>query len=128
MHEVAVLVAQELDFDVPGPLDVLLEEDIGDAEGRAGLALGLIDGIVELIGAERHAHAAAAASHRGLDDERESRASSPACVPRPCRRPAHRRPIGPATLASWASLRAASLSPSISRTSARGPTKMMPAS
>ncbi len=50
VDEVAVLVAEQLHLDVPGALDELLEEDVGDAERGAGLAAGLVEGLVELVG------------------------------------------------------------------------------
>src|SRR5262249_30423277 len=70
VDEVAVGVAQELDLDVPGPGDVFFQEDVGDAEGGAGLAAGLLQGVVELVGRGGDAHAAAAAAHGRLDDDR----------------------------------------------------------
>ena len=50
MDQVAVLVAEQLHFDVAGACDELFEEDVGDAERRAGFALGLVEGLVELVG------------------------------------------------------------------------------
>ena len=50
MDEVAVRVAQELHFDVLGLADELLEEDVGHAEGGAGLAARLVERGVELVG------------------------------------------------------------------------------
>ncbi len=47
MHQVAVLVAQNLDLDVLGLADELLDEDVGHAEGRAGLAPRLVERGVE---------------------------------------------------------------------------------
>ena len=44
VDEIAVLVAEQLHFDVRGALDELLQEDVGTAEGRAGLAPGLVEG------------------------------------------------------------------------------------
>ena len=51
VDQVAVLVAQQLHLDVAGAGDVFFEEDVGDAEGRAGFAPGLVEGLVELVGA-----------------------------------------------------------------------------
>ncbi len=50
--------------------NVLFQEHVGDAEGVARLAPRLIEGVVEFVGGERDAHAATAAAHRRLDDER----------------------------------------------------------
>ena len=41
MHQIAVLVAQQLHFDVPRPPNVLFQEHIAAAEGRRRFALGL---------------------------------------------------------------------------------------
>ena len=51
-------------------LDELLDEDVGNAEGGPGLAPRLVEGGVERVGRLDHAHAAAAAAHRRLDDHR----------------------------------------------------------
>ncbi len=60
MHEIAVLIAEELYLDVARPLDKFFEKDIGHTERGAGFALGLIDGVVELGRGLGDAHAAAA--------------------------------------------------------------------
>ena len=44
MDDVAVVVGQDLDFDVPGLLDVFFEVDVAVAKGRLGLGLGLLEG------------------------------------------------------------------------------------
>ena len=128
MDEVAVLIAEQLHFDMAGARDVLFEEHIGDAEGGAGLAAGLLEGVVELVGGQRDAHAAAAAAHRRLDDDgiAELFGELVRLLVRRDRRVAagqdrHTRPAA-------AMCRATTLSPSCSRISTRGPTKMMPAS
>ncbi len=72
VDEIAVLVAEQLHFDVTGAGDVFFQENIGDAEGGAGLAAGLVERIVELVGAGGDAHAASAAAHRRLDHHREA--------------------------------------------------------
>ena len=55
-----------------GAGNVFFQEHIGDAEGGAGLAAGLVQSIVELFGAGGHAHAASAAAHRRLDHHRKA--------------------------------------------------------
>ena len=70
VDQTAVRVADELHLDVLGPLDELFEEDIGDAERRPGLAAGGFDRLLELVGGVNDAHAAAAAAHRRLHDDR----------------------------------------------------------
>ena len=49
---------------------VFFQENVGIAEGGAGLAAGLVESVVELVGGEGDAHAPAAAAHRRLDDDR----------------------------------------------------------
>src|SRR5688572_8608597 len=39
VNQVAMLIAEELDLDVAGPFDELLDEDVGAVEGGEGLAL-----------------------------------------------------------------------------------------
>ncbi len=70
VDEVAVLIADELDFNVARPRQEFFQEDIRDAKRGAGLAAGLVERFVERIRGERDAHAATAAAHRGLDDHR----------------------------------------------------------
>ena len=50
--------------------DELFDEDVGNAEGGPGLAPRLVERGVERVGRLDHAHAAAAAAHRRLDDDR----------------------------------------------------------
>ena len=69
VHEVAVLVAQKLHFDMASAANELFEKDIRNTERGLGLALGLLDRFVELIGLVGDAHASAAAPHRRLDDD-----------------------------------------------------------
>src|SRR5437870_5571238 len=68
VNQMAVVIAKKLHLDVPGVLDKLFQKDVGDAEGRSGFALGLLDRFFELLGAASDAHAAAAAAHGRLDD------------------------------------------------------------
>ena len=51
MHQVAVLVAEELHFDMARAGDELLDEDIGAAEGRERFALGLLERRGEILSA-----------------------------------------------------------------------------
>ena len=68
----AVVVADDLHLDVPGPLEVALEEDRAVAERRQRLAAGTRDGLVELVGAAHDPHAAAPAAGSRLDQQRET--------------------------------------------------------
>ena len=68
VNQMVVLIAKELDLEMAGVLDKLFQKDVGDAEGRSGFALGLLDRFFELLGAASDAHAAAAAAHGRLDD------------------------------------------------------------
>ena len=65
-------VAEDLHFDVLGPRDVALDEDIGLAEGRSGFALRFFELAQQLIAVAHHAHAAPAAAEAGFDDQREA--------------------------------------------------------
>ena len=121
VDQVAVLVAEQLHLDVAGAADELFEEDVGDAEGGAGLAAGLVEGVVELVRRQGDAHAAAAAAHRRLDDDRDSRAAGPARGPRRSMRTAASLPARTGTPAFWAMWRAVTLSPSCSRISVARP-------
>ena len=69
VDDIAVLVAEDLDFDVLGAGDVAFEENRGVAEGveRFGLRLGEQGG--ELVRLHHHAHPAAAAAEGRLNDE-----------------------------------------------------------
>ena len=72
MDDVAVLVAEDLDFDVFGAFDVALKENGGVAEGifRFRTSLGEQAGELGLV--FDHAHAASAATEGGFDDEGET--------------------------------------------------------
>ena len=65
-----MLVGEELDLDVPRPLDVALAEDGVVAEG--GLSLRRVERLLELVSLADDAHPSAAAARGGLDDEREA--------------------------------------------------------
>ena len=67
-----MLVAQDLDLDVAGAADQLLQEDLVVAEGGLGLAPAGGDLFGQLVGALDHAHAAAAAAPAGLGHDREA--------------------------------------------------------
>ena len=64
MHDVAVLVAQDLDLHVPRPLDIPLDVDAGIAEGSLRLGRSLLPGACQgqFVGCHPHALAAAAGS------------------------------------------------------------------
>ena len=72
VENVAVPVAQNLDFDVARPPHETLHEYGLVAESRAGLAPGLFEQSLEIGGTIDHSHAASAASERGFDDQREA--------------------------------------------------------
>ena len=127
VDQMAVRVAQQLHLDVLGAADELLEEDVGAAEGGLGLAAGLVERRVELLGRLDDPHAAAAAPHRRLDDHRIAQGLGRLLGLR-ARLDGSRLPERTGTPASVARARAATLSPSRSRSSGRGPTKTIPAS
>src|SRR5215831_15738498 len=70
VHHSSMLVAQDLELDMPRRLDVFLDVDVGDAKGRLGLALRRLERVRELAGIADDAHASATAAGRGLDDHR----------------------------------------------------------
>src|SRR5690606_13891244 len=72
LHDLALAVAEDLDLDVLGLLDVLLDVELGVAEGGAGLLLGVDELALEVGVALHDAHAAAAAARRRLEDQREA--------------------------------------------------------
>ena len=74
MHAVAVPVGEDLDLDVPRPLEILLEQHAVVAEGRRGLALAGRERGGELGGRGDDAHPLAAAARRRLDEDRVSNA------------------------------------------------------
>ena len=70
MDEVAVLIAQELDFDVAGATKILFQENVGDPECLPGFAARLLQGIIELTWGLGNTHPPAAAAQGRLDDHR----------------------------------------------------------
>ena len=65
-----VLVGHDLHLDVPGPLDVALEEHRPVAERRGGLPVGTLDGLREIGCGSDDPHPAPAATRAGLDQDR----------------------------------------------------------
>ncbi len=78
--DVAVLVAQHLEFDVARVLDISLHVKIAVAEGGRGLRLRLPVEPGQFLFVAHNAHAAPAAAGRGLEDDRK------ADLPRPLER------------------------------------------
>src|SRR5229473_3402160 len=70
VHDVAVGVAEDLDLDVAGLVEVALEVDVAVAEGEPGLPSGAVEGRPRLVTRAHHAKAAAAAPVDGLDRHR----------------------------------------------------------
>ena len=68
VHDVAVVVGEHLELDVPRPLEELLHVDVRVAEGGERLGLGDADGVQQRGVGVHDAHAAAAAAAGGLDD------------------------------------------------------------
>src|SRR5215831_9006976 len=69
VHDGAVLVAENLELDVPGRLDVLLDVHVADAERRFCLALRGLERVRQFAGVADDAHAASTAARRRLDDD-----------------------------------------------------------
>src|SRR5205807_8151120 len=72
VDDVAVAVAEQLDLDVARPVDVALQVDAAVLEGALGLAAGGLEARLERRLVAGHAHAAAAAAGRRLDEHREA--------------------------------------------------------
>ena len=65
------MVAEHLNLDVARVLEIFLDVHVRHAERRFGFALRGLDRVTELLRRAHDAHAAAAASRRRLDDDRE---------------------------------------------------------
>ena len=76
-------VAQDLDLDMLGLTNKLLDKDIRNAERGPGLAPRLIERDIELTGRLDHPHAPASAAHRGLDDHRKTERLGQSVAPLP---------------------------------------------
>ena len=72
MDDIAVLVAQHLDFDVARILDEALDEDAVVAEGGTRFGAGGAHAFRHLVLGARNAHALAAAAGRRLDHHRQA--------------------------------------------------------
>ena len=72
MNDVAVLVAEDLDFYVLGSFDVALEKNGRVSEGVLGLFLGLRETALQLGWFFHDPHSASAAAEGRFNDERES--------------------------------------------------------
>src|SRR4051794_33712481 len=68
----AVMVAENLEFDVPRVLDVFLDVDVSNTKRSLGFPLGCLERLGELAGVADDAHSTAAAARDGLDDDGES--------------------------------------------------------
>ena len=68
----AVMIAEDLELDVARVLDVLLDVDVADAEGRFRLALRGLERLAQLLHVADDAHAAPAAAGHRLDDHRQA--------------------------------------------------------
>ena len=70
MHDVAVLIPHDLDFDVLGILQVFFQKDRGVAESGQGLGGGRFEAFQQFLLIAGHPHATAATTGGGLDDDR----------------------------------------------------------
>ena len=68
VHDVALVVREDLHLDVPGAQHGLLDEHRGITEGGVRLAHRRVQGAGQLLGALHTAHAAPAAAGHGLDE------------------------------------------------------------
>ena len=70
VHDVAVVIAEDLELDVPRRLEILLDVDVADAERGFRFALRRLERMRQLRRVLDDAHAAAAAAGHRLDDDR----------------------------------------------------------
>ena len=70
MHDAALAVAEDLDLDVPRPLEIAFEIDLAPSEERRCFVLRDRQHARELGSVAGDLHAAAAAAGRGLDQDR----------------------------------------------------------
>jgi hypothetical protein len=70
VHEVAVMVAKHLEFDVPRVFQILLDVDVPDAERSLRFTLRGPEQVAQICRRPYDAHPAAAAAGNGLDDDR----------------------------------------------------------
>src|SRR5918993_2694381 len=74
MHDVSVLVSDDLDLDVPGVLDELLQKYRPLPERSLRLSLRALDGLDEIFRIPHRAHPAPATPGTRLDQNRETNA------------------------------------------------------
>ena len=67
-----MMVAQQLDLDMLGPVQEALDKDGAVAKGGAGLGRGALEGVLQGVGITDDAHAAASSAKGGLDDDGEA--------------------------------------------------------
>lgn len=72
MHNVAVVVSQQLHLDVLGLVQKTLDEDGAVSEGRFGFGGGTLKRILETLLLADNAHATSTTSERSFDDDGES--------------------------------------------------------
>src|SRR5579872_1494743 len=71
VHDIALAVAKNLDFHMARPPDVALEKNCVVSESGAGFPSRLLQALREIASLLHHAHAAAAATERRFNNERE---------------------------------------------------------
>ena len=126
VDDVAGRVGQDLHLDVAGADHRLLEEDRGVAERRLRLAHRGLERVTQVLLALDPAHAAPAAAGDGLDEDREADVGGGG-QQRCRRRRSARSRAGWAARPACAAAIARALLPVRFRTSAGGPTNVMPA-
>src|SRR5215471_18741525 len=70
--DAAVGVAEDLDLDVPGPLEIFLDVDVCGSEGAIGLASRGVEGALKVHLRAADAHAPSAAAGRRFQDHRKA--------------------------------------------------------
>ena len=72
MHDVAVVVSEELDLNVLGLVEEALDEDGSVAESSLGLGGGAVEGLLQRLLLADDTHTASTTTVGGLDDDGEA--------------------------------------------------------
>src|SRR5437588_11748094 len=72
VHQVAMMVTKNLDFNVTGAFHIFLYQQRAVTESALGLATRGCESLLKFTGLAHNAHAASAASGSGLDKDRKA--------------------------------------------------------
>ena len=80
VNGIAVLIRNDLDFNMPGVFEIFLQVNRGIAESTAGFLPGQLQGIVQMGLGVHHAHATSTTAGRRLDDDRVTHFAGYTCA------------------------------------------------